>query len=95
MAIPTGQEFTKIPIAVAISRPANQSVTIFDIRTFSTTPPTPAITRPAICASHAAPKVETAPPSVISANPARTAPLSPKNRPIAPPGSAITRPGDR
>src|SRR5216683_809781 len=34
-AIPAGQELTKIAMAVAISLPANQSVTIFDINTLS------------------------------------------------------------
>src|SRR3954468_4147247 len=48
-AIPAGHELTKIAMAVAISLPANQSVTIFDIRTLSTTPPMPAKMRPAIC----------------------------------------------
>jgi hypothetical protein len=32
-------------MAVAISRPANQSVTIFDIKTLSSTPPVPATSR--------------------------------------------------
>ena len=40
-AIPAGQELTKIAIEVAISLPANQSVTILDMTTLSTTPPMP------------------------------------------------------
>ena len=48
-AIPSGQELTNTAIAVAISLPANQSVTIFDISTLSSTPPMPATSRPASC----------------------------------------------
>jgi len=39
--MPSGQEFRNTAIAVPISLPANQSVTIFDIKTFSSTPPVP------------------------------------------------------
>jgi hypothetical protein len=93
--MPTGQEFTKIPMADAISLPANQSVIIFDISTLSSTPPMPARSRPASCQPHADANAISSPPPIISARPNSTAALSPQRRPISPPGRAMARPGAR
>src|SRR5947209_6291203 len=94
-AIPAGQELTKIAMAVAISLPANQSVTIFDINTLSMTPPMPAPTRPAICQCHVGANAMRRPPAIIRIRPKRTTRLSPKRRPISPPGNAKAIPGAR
>ncbi len=51
-AMPTGHELTKMPMAVAMSRPANQSVTILVMNTVTNTPPAPATTRAATCIDH-------------------------------------------
>ncbi len=93
--MPTGQELTNMPMAVAISLPANQSVTILDIRTLRMTPPMPANRRPPICISQLGDSAIMTPPQTISTSPNTTAGLSPKRLPILPPGSASTMPGDR
>ena len=93
IARPAGHELTKIAIAVAISRPANQSVSILVISTLSSTPPLPAIMRPTICQPQASEAAIASEPTSISPNPTATAGLSPNLRPIAPPGNAIATPG--
>jgi hypothetical protein len=93
IAMPAGQELTKIAIAVAISLPANQSVTILVIRTLSNTPPPPATSRPAICHPHDSDATIASSPASISARAKATVTLSPNFWPIAPPGSASATPG--
>jgi len=75
--MPSGQEFRNTAIAVPISLPANQSVTIFDIKTFSSTPPVPANRRPASCSSQLVEPAIVSPPQAIRASPAMTTVLSP------------------
>ncbi len=84
---------TNIAIAVAISLPANQSVTILVIWTLSSTPPAPATSRPAICRLHACENAIARPPASISSSAAITVVLSPNFWPIAPPGNASATPG--
>ncbi|MEY9648115.1 hypothetical protein ABIF26_002468 [Bradyrhizobium elkanii] len=76
-AMPAGHELMKMAIAVAISRPANQSATILVIRTFRRTPPMPAVSRPAICTLHDVDVVISNSPTSIIRRPARTTTLSP------------------
>ena len=93
--MPTGQELTKIAIAVAISRPANQSVTIFDMETFRSTPPIPDRIRPTSWAAHDSPSVIRTPPATMRQRPLTTTRRSPKRRPNEPPGIASAIPGAR
>jgi len=93
MATPAGHELTKIAIAVAISLPANQSVTIFDISTLSKTPPPPAISRPAICQPQESEAIMASWPINISSSAPDTVALSPNLFPIAPPGNDNATPG--
>jgi hypothetical protein len=93
--MPTGQELTKSAMAVATSRPANQSTSIFVITTFRTTPPIPASTRPAVTQAQSGPKAASAAPQTISAIASPTTRFSPNRAAIAPPGSATTTPGAR
>ena len=93
MAMPTGHEVTKMAIAVAISLPANQSVTIFVIMTPSKTPPPPAISRPAICQPQESDATMASWPINISTSAPATVALSPNLFPIAPPGSDSATPG--
>ena len=92
-ASPNGQLAIEIAIAVTISRPANQSVTILATSTVSRTAPVPEISRPAAAAANDALSPITAPPSAINASPTSTTRLAPKRWPSMPPGKAITMPG--
>ena len=74
-AIPAGHELTKIAIAVAISLPANQSVSIFVSCTLRITPPIPATSRAAICRFHESANAMVKLPTSISANAPSTVPL--------------------
>ena len=76
-AIPTGQEFIKIAIAVAISCPENQSVTIFVNTTLIITAPAPAASRPAICNGHEGASAISTPPASMRASAPITVALSP------------------
>ena len=83
----------KIAIASTISRPANQSVTIFDIGTLSSTAPMPDSSRPVARPAKPVARLAAKPPAAISSRPKATIRLSPKRRPSAPPGRAMNRPG--
>ena len=75
--MPAGHELTKIAIAVAISLPANQSVTIFVSWTLSNTPPAPAISRPAICTAPGIRSAMASSPISINTSAPSTVALSP------------------
>ena len=91
--MPAGHELTKIAIAVAISLPANQSVTIFVIKTLRMTPPAPATSRPAICQPQESDSHHGELADQHQQQRADTVALSPNLFPIAPPGNASTTPG--
>ena len=93
-ASPNGQLAIEIAMAVTISRPANQSVTILATSTVSSTAPVPEISRPAAAVANDALTPITTPPIAISAKPTSTTHLAPKRWPSMPPGSAITMPGN-
>ena len=91
--MPNGQELMKSAIAVPISRPANQSVTIFVISTLSSTPPIPAATRAADCGPQSGTAAITSPPATIKSSASDTTRRSPNRRARPLPGSATTIPG--
>ena len=80
-------------MAVTISRPANQSVTILEISTVTRTAPVPLTMRPAAAIANDEPNPIIAPPTAISASPTSTTRFAPKRWPSMPPGKAMTTPG--
>src|SRR6185437_16510306 len=76
-AMPTGQEETSSPVAVEISRPANQSVVTVGSSTISTTEPAPASRRPAKASANPSLAPNITDPAVISASAAAITALSP------------------
>jgi hypothetical protein len=76
-AMQIGHEFTKMPIAVAISLFANRSVTIFDMSTLRRTPPTPLRRRPANCQDQPETSAMTRPPLIMRTRPDATSVVSP------------------
>src|SRR5204862_568334 len=90
--MPTGNEFTKMVIASTRPRPANQSVIILVISTFKSTPPMPAMKRPASSAPEPGTNPPNSSPSTTRPGPALTTRLSPKRSPSQPPGPASTTP---
>ena len=93
--MPTGQEFTKIAIAVAISRPANQSTSSFVITMLRITPPVPATSRPAISHPAEGASATITAPASIATSASTTMRFSPSRAARTPPGSATTAPGAR
>ena len=79
-------------MAVTISLPANQSVTILVSMIDSAMPPTPAISRPIRASGNDSDALMT-PPIAIKARPRMTTLLAPKRWPRTPLGAATTVPG--
>ena len=92
---PTGQAVSTAAIAVAISRPANQSAVILIRRMFMRTAPPPLRSRPAAAPTKPSLHAVRSPPTTMAARPQTTARRSPKRWPINPPGSDSATPGSR
>ena len=92
---PTGHAVSITAIAVAISRPANQSAVILISRMFMSTEPPPLTRRPAAAPAKLSLHAVRSPPTTMSARLATTARRSPTRWPMRPPGSASTTPGSR
>ena len=76
-AIPSGQLVTRMPSAVTISRPWNQSVTILVTSTLKKIAPVPESTRPTMSQAVPSACAISRPPTVMAPSPTQATVLSP------------------